>query len=204
MAHPVMGWRVRCPIQCVFPRALALVGASGCHLAMAASMELAGREFLSPKAVWEKYAQLFTNVDSEQARFLEFERWGTVYFLSREEILAIVENLFIGNQLEQVFSRFARVALLTSGGSNPIIFASYGDNITPPHQALDDSGSLQDTEDLKQAGQRIVYLTNPHVGHLGIFVSARVARLEHRASWRAWLRLRRPRASMNEDRQPVG
>ncbi|MEL6217835.1 MAG: DUF3141 domain-containing protein, partial [Pseudomonadota bacterium] len=28
---------------------------------------------------------------------------------------------------------------------------------------------------------RIVYLTNPHVGHLGIFVSARVARLEHRA-----------------------
>ncbi|MFX8616658.1 DUF3141 domain-containing protein, partial [Acinetobacter baumannii] len=39
----------------------------------------------------------------------------------------------------------------------------------------------KDTEDLKQAGQRIVYLTNPHVGHLGIFVSAGVARLEHRA-----------------------
>ena len=38
-----------------------------------------------------------------------------------------------------------------------------------------------DTEDLKVAGQRIVYLTNPHVGHLGIFVSAQVARLEHRA-----------------------
>ncbi|WP_276202605.1 DUF3141 domain-containing protein [Marinobacterium rhizophilum] len=31
------------------------------------------------------------------------------------------------------------------------------------------------------AGQRIVYLLNPHVGHLGIFVSAMVARLEHRA-----------------------
>src|SRR5207249_1741989 len=37
------------------------------------------------------------------------------------------------------------------------------------------------TEALKVAGQRIVYLTNPHVGHLGIFVSAAVARLEHRA-----------------------
>jgi hypothetical protein len=37
------------------------------------------------------------------------------------------------------------------------------------------------TEDLNQAGQRIVYLINPHVGHLGIFVSASVARLEHRA-----------------------
>jgi hypothetical protein len=35
------------------------------------------------------------------------------YFLSREEILAIVENLFIGNQLEQGLFRFARVALLT-------------------------------------------------------------------------------------------
>jgi hypothetical protein len=34
---------------------------------------------------------------------------------------------------------------------------------------------------VKEAGQRIVYLINPHIGHLGIFVSASVARLEHRA-----------------------
>jgi hypothetical protein len=34
---------------------------------------------------------------------------------------------------------------------------------------------------LKRAGQRIVYLLNIHVGHLGIFVSSEVARLEHRA-----------------------
>src|SRR5262249_26238652 len=39
----------------------------------------------------------------------------------------------------------------------------------------------KDTQALKEAGQRIVYLINPHVGHLGIFVSASVARLEHRA-----------------------
>jgi len=39
----------------------------------------------------------------------------------------------------------------------------------------------KDTEDLKRAGQRIVYLLNSHVGHLGIFVSASVAKLEHRA-----------------------
>ena len=66
---------------------------------------------------------------------------------------------------------------------NPVvIFASYGDNITPPHQALGWIPAVyRDTEDLKAAGQRIVYLTNPHVGHLGIFVSAKVARLEHRA-----------------------
>jgi hypothetical protein len=39
----------------------------------------------------------------------------------------------------------------------------------------------KDTDDLKRAGQRVVYLLNSHVGHLGIFVSASVAKLEHRA-----------------------
>lgn len=143
-------------------------------------------ENLKPeKAIWEKYAQLFTNVDSEQARFLEFERWWNgFYFLSREEILAIVENLFIGNQLEQgVFQICQGCTADLRRIKNPIvIFASYGDNITPPHQALGWIPAVySDTDDLKRAGQRIVYLTNPHVGHLGIFVSAGVARLEHRA-----------------------
>ena len=143
-------------------------------------------ENLKPeKAVWEKYAQLFTNVDSEQARFLEFERWWNgFYFLSREEILAIVENLFIGNQLEQGLFQICQgcTADLRRIRNPIVIFASYGDNITPPHQALGWIPAVyKDTEDLKQAGQRIVYLTNPHVGHLGIFVSAWVARLEHRA-----------------------
>jgi len=143
-------------------------------------------ENLKPeKAVWEKYAQLFTNVDSEQARFLEFERWWNgFYFLSREEILAIVENLFIGNQLEQGLFQICQgcTADLRRIRNPIVIFASYGDNITPPHQALEWIPAVyKDTEDLKQAGQRIVYLTNPHVGHLGIFVSAGVARLEHRA-----------------------
>ncbi|MEN1599747.1 DUF3141 domain-containing protein, partial [Pseudomonas aeruginosa] len=37
------------------------------------------------------------------------------------------------------------------------------------------------TADLVEAGQRVVYLLHQHVGHLGIFVSAGVARREHRA-----------------------
>ncbi len=143
-------------------------------------------ENLKPeKAIWEKYAHLFADVDSERERFLEFERWWNgYYFLSREEILAIVENLFIGNKLEQGTLRicdrcFADLRRIR----NPIvIFASYGDNITPPHQALGWIPAVyESTGDLKRAGQRIVYLTNPHVGHLGIFVSAEVARREHRA-----------------------
>jgi hypothetical protein len=143
-------------------------------------------ENLKPeKAIWEKYAHLFANIDSERERFLEFERWwGGFYFLSREEIVAIVENLFVGNLLEQgQFPICAGCHADLRRIKNPlVIFASYGDNITPPQQALGWIPVVYaNTDDLKQAGQRIVYLTNPHVGHLGIFVSASVARLEHRA-----------------------
>lgn len=143
-------------------------------------------ENLKPeKAIWEKYTGLFTKIDTERDRFLEFERWWNgFYFLSREEIVAIVENLFIGNKLEQGLMRICDgcVADLRRIRSPLVIFASYGDNITPPHQALGWIPAVyKDTDDLKQADQRIVYLTNPHVGHLGIFVSASVARFEHRA-----------------------
>jgi hypothetical protein len=143
-------------------------------------------EMLKPaKAMWDKYANLFTQVDTERERFLEFERWwGGYYWLSRDEMVAIVEDLFIGNKLEQSEIQLCdncKVDLRRI--RNPlVIFASYGDNITPPYQALGwISAVYRTTSELKAAGQRIVYLTNPHVGHLGIFVSAGVARFEHRA-----------------------
>jgi hypothetical protein len=124
-------------------------------------------------------------MDRERERFLEFERWWNgFYFLSREEMLAIVENLFIGNSLEQGKLRVCPDCFVDPRRiHNPlVIFASYGDNITPPHQALGWIPTVYaGTDDLKQAGQRIVYLINSHIGHLGIFVSAGVARLEHRA-----------------------
>lgn len=143
-------------------------------------------ETLKPgHALWDKYADLFSKIDTERERFLDFERWWSGFHsLSREEIVAIVENLFIGDQLEQGVFRicngcFADLRKI----SNPlVVFASYGDNITPPHQALGWIARIYPSnDDLKAAGQRIVYLLNPHVGHLGIFVSAAVARFEHRA-----------------------
>lgn len=146
---------------------------------------VANFENLKPEAVWEKYANLFTSIDTERERFLEFERWWNgFYFLSREEILAIVENLFIGDQIEEGKFRICEgcIADLRRIRNPLVIFASYGDNITPPQQALGWIPAVyKNTDDLKAAGQRIVYLTNPHIGHLGIFVSAKVARFEHRA-----------------------
>jgi hypothetical protein len=143
-------------------------------------------ENLKPgNAVWDKYANLFTKIDTESDRFLDFERWWNGFYrLSGEEIVSIVEDLFIGNKLEQGQVRIddhCTVDLTTI--KNPlVIFASYGDNITPPHQALGWVPAVyKNTDALEKAGQRIVYLTNPHIGHLGIFVSASVARFEHRA-----------------------
>ncbi len=143
-------------------------------------------EDLNPaNTLWDKNYKVFANVDTERERFLEFERWWTgFYFLSREEITAIVENLFIGNKLESGEMRICEgcVADLKRIRNPIVIFASHGDNITPPHQALNWVPAVYPTtEALKAAGKRIVYLINPHVGHLGIFVSASVARLEHRA-----------------------
>lgn len=143
-------------------------------------------EKLNPaNTLWDKNYKVFANVDSERERFLEFERWWTgFYFLSREEITSIVENLFIGNKLEQGQMRICEGCVVDLKRiRNPIvIFASHGDNITPPHQALNWVPAVYPTtEALKTAGQRIVYLINSHVGHLGIFVSASVAKLEHRA-----------------------
>lgn len=143
-------------------------------------------ENLKPEsAIWRKYADLYLDIDGERDRFLDFERWWSGFYrFSREEMLAIVENLFIGNRLEKGLVEIcAGCHVDLRDVRNPlVIFASYGDNITPPHQALGwISAVYESTEELKDAGQRIVYLINQHAGHLGLFVSANVAHFEHRA-----------------------
>lgn len=143
-------------------------------------------EALKPaNTLWQKDYQLFADIDGQRERFLEFERWWTgFYSLSKEEIVAIVENLFVGNKLERgELEVCPGCSVDLKRIRNPlVIFASGGDNITPPHQALNWIPAVYpDTAALKAADQRIVYLLNPHVGHLGIFVSSKVARLEHRA-----------------------
>lgn len=61
-----------------------------------------------------------------------------------------------------------------------MVFASWGDNITPPPQALnwiiDAWGSERA---IAAAGRVIVYVLHESVGHLGIFVGADIARKEH-------------------------
>ena len=143
-------------------------------------------ENLNPaNALWQKYYNLYANIDTEREKFLDFERWWTgFYSLSEEEITATVENLFIGNKLERGELQLDDGCTIDLKNiANPLlIFASHGDNITPPRQALHWIRQVYPSTDaLKNAGQRIAYMINPNVGHLGIFVSAKVAKLEHRA-----------------------
>lgn len=137
------------------------------------------------QALLEKYLHVFENPEGEGERFLAFERWwGGFYFFNREEIVAIVEHLFVGNQLEQGTFQVCPCCVVDMRRiRNPlVIFASSGDDITPPEQAI---GWLRavwpSTEALVAAGQRIAYLVHPTAGHLGLFVSSEVARHEHRA-----------------------
>ena len=131
---------------------------------------------------FDKYYHVFKNVDTEPPRFLEFERWwGGMYLLNREEIEWITQNLFVGNKLwSDAKSKQDKLFDLKSIRSPIILFASMGDDITPPEQAFnwvaDTYGS---TEEIKANGQVIVGLLHKNVGHLGIFVSGAVARKEH-------------------------
>lgn len=141
-------------------------------------------EMMNPgKTWWSKYYNVFANVDTEAPRFIGFERWwSSFYFMNETEIRWIIENLFIGNKLQR------GEAVL--GGRSPIdlkrikapiiVFASHGDDITPPPQALNWIPAVySDEREIRARGQRIVYMVHKDIGHLGIFVSAKVARKEH-------------------------
>jgi hypothetical protein len=141
-------------------------------------------ERLNPaNTYWTKQHNLWAKVDTEAERYLGFERyWGGYVFLNAEEMQFIVDELFVGNKLataEIVTPDGVRIDLRSI--KSPILcFCSKGDNITPPQQALGWILDLYDSvDDIRAQGQTIVYAIHETVGHLGIFVSGKVATKEH-------------------------
>lgn len=62
-----------------------------------------------------------------------------------------------------------------------VVFASFGDNITPPQQAFNWISSVYGSvQEIRRRGQVIVVHLHETIGHLGIFVSAKIARKEHK------------------------
>ena len=141
-------------------------------------------EYLNPaNTYWNKYYHLFENVDSETRRFVEFERWwGGFYLMNRQEIEWITRNLFVGNKLWSggVSGIGGHSFDLRQIKSPIILFASMGDNITPPQQAFNWVADVYgSTDEIKARGQVIVGLLHQNAGHLGIFVSGKVAKKEY-------------------------
>ncbi len=145
---------------------------------------VANFELLNPaNTYWSKAYNVYSKVDTERQRFLDFETWwGNPVLLNAEEMQWIADNLFVGNRL-------ATGQLRTTDGvridlrniqSPIIVFCSWGDNITPPQQALHWILDLYDHEhEIVANGQTIVYTMHQTIGHLGIFVSGAVAAKEH-------------------------
>jgi tellurite resistance protein/pimeloyl-ACP methyl ester carboxylesterase len=146
---------------------------------------VAAFEDLNPaNTYWTKLYRLFRNVDTEARRFLDFEKWwGGFFKLGGKEIHFITSSLFVGNELEKglVELQEGRPINLKNFTDPIFVFASSGDNITPPPQALNWIVKVYGSVDeIKRQGQTIVYMVHEEIGHLGIFVSGRVADKEHR------------------------
>jgi hypothetical protein len=145
---------------------------------------VANFESLNPaNTLWTKPYNLYAKIDTEEPRYLDFERWwGGFYLLNEEEMRFIVDNLFLGNRLAagEIVTAAGRRIDLRNIRSPIVVFASWGDNITPPQQALNWILDCYPTDrELIAREQTIVYLLHADIGHLGIFVSGRIAQREH-------------------------
>lgn len=149
----------------------------GAHLVSNFELLNPGRNFLG------KYYDLYRSVDHDRKSFLDFERWwGGFHFTNEVEIRWIIEQLFVGNRLARGQAQLepGRPLDLKLIRSPIIVFASKGDNITPPQQALNwIVDTYADENEIRIRGQRIIYMVHDKVGHLGIFVSSSIALKEH-------------------------
>lgn len=131
-----------------------------------------------------KYYDLYKNPTANRERFLDFERWwGGFFTMNEAEIRWIVENIFIGNRIARNTGQLEKgVNIDLRNVKAPIIvFASRGDDITPPPQALAwILDAYTDEKEIEVCGQRIIYMIHDQVGHLGIFVSSKIANREHK------------------------
>jgi hypothetical protein len=147
------------------------------------SLLVSNFERLNPShTYWSKPYNLYSKIDTEEERYLEFEKWWSGFFLlNGEEIQAITDELFVGNKLStgQIVTKDGQRVDLRNIRSPILVFASFGDNITPPQQALGWILDLYDSvDDIRSREQTIIYNLHHDIGHLGIFVSGKIARKE--------------------------
>ena len=141
-------------------------------------------ENLNPaNTLWTKQYNLYSKIDTEERRYLDFEKWWSGYFfMTKEEIRSIVDELFVGNKLTKgtILTKDRRAIDLRNIKAPIVVIASWGDNITPPQQALFWIPDLyENVAEIVANEQTIIYTLDERIGHLGIFVSAKVAEKQH-------------------------
>ena len=98
------------------------------------------------------------------------------------EMQWIVDNLFVGNKLStgQIRTTDGLRVDLRNIKSPIVVFCSWGDNVTPPQQALDWILDLYDSVDEISPTVRPSFTRcTTAIGHLGIFVSGKIALKEY-------------------------
>ncbi|MGO9831937.1 MAG: DUF3141 domain-containing protein [Myxococcaceae bacterium] len=145
---------------------------------------IANFESLDPaNTYWKKIYNVYSKVDTEAPRFLDFETWwGSPVLLNAEEMQWIADNLFVGNKLTagELRTSDGQTIDLRNITSPIVVLCSWGDNITPPQQALGWVTDLyRDEKEIAANSQTIVYTLHESIGHLGIFVSGKVATKQH-------------------------
>ncbi len=132
--------------------------------------------------LWGKQYEVYAHIDTDAERYLKFEKWwGDFIQLNGDELQFLVDNLFIGDKLtrNQLQSHDGVTFDVRNITSPIIVFTSSGDNISPPPQALGWILDLyRDVDDIRATGRTIVYSLNHEIGHLALFVSAKVGAKE--------------------------
>jgi hypothetical protein len=141
-------------------------------------------ESMNPaNTLWKKQYNVYSKIDTEAQRYLDFETyWSSPVLLNAQEMQWIADNLFVGNKLTAgtLHSSDGVRIDLRNIRSPIVVFCSWGDNITPPQQALGWITDLYDEDqEIVANGQTIVYALHNSIGHLGIFVAGKVATREH-------------------------
>ena len=145
--------------------------------------------------LWSKQYNLWSKIDTEPERYLDFEKWwGGHVTLNAEEMQWIVDELFVGNHLAsgEIRTPDGTAIDLRNIRSPIVVFCSRGDNITPPQQALDWILDLYDSDDeIRAWGRPSSTRSTTRSGisessfQPALRARARRVRLEHRPDRRA-------------------
>jgi hypothetical protein len=123
-------------------------------------------------------------VDDEQkiGVFLTQQKWVYGFYqIGARQFCWIIRELFVGNKLERGLVELEGRPVDMKNIKSAIIFTSYGDTITPVPQGIGWIPRVwSSTDEIKEAGVKLVLVHHQRAGHLAIFVSARVADKEHR------------------------